>query len=198
VTLSHREKYALQYGTPPEAVSAVLLEGGFALAQRFDAGELQLREDVYASPDRRAAIRYIRDHFVHIDVLVIEAVDGATLTDWYHRLVSRLEMFGAQALADLARSQDMVSRSFGLRGLAATQSAVWISAYEAIRVALEDPRDDIRRIAILAVARLAWYEFLPILAECAIREPNPQIRSELDDLAREMRARGPRPQVSPW
>jgi hypothetical protein len=174
-----RQKYALQYGTGQDKVAAVLTDAGLVLVQHFE-GDLQLREDIYLAPDKRAAVRAIEDDSVNIDVILIEAVDDSVLTDWYRRLAAQL---------DLARNQAIVARSFGLRGLAATLRTYSASTFQAIEGAFEDPRDDVRRIALLAAARFAWPQFVPLLARRVACESDLQIRSEVKEVLDLLRAR---------
>ena len=176
------DEYALNHGIEYAAVRSVLERHGMPWVSRFEPGELQLHEEIHLAPDHEAAVRYVYDHFVGIAVVRFEADDAARLGPWMARITPELEVFDRITLHDLARGEDVVEKSFGLRGLAATVHDHWLSAYLAVESALDDPRPDIRRIALLAMSRMGWKEFVPVLEQRLPVEEVEAVRTEIQTL----------------
>jgi hypothetical protein len=178
MSYANRDVWVLQYATALDQVDAALAAAGMSLRQEF--------------PD-------IADPFVHIESLVIEVPNRNEVLAWKARISPPLEMFESVDLLQFASSDNLVDRSLGLRGLSSILRGFWMGAYKAIRNALADPRLEVRRLALLVTARVAWQDLSFDLDAQAKVEPDAIFRGDLEMLAKELRALPPRPVgQAPW
>ena len=189
----HAKCYALQHDRRYDSVRPVLEAAGLWWVQRIEPGELQLHEQIHLSKDRRIAVRYVEDPFVEIAYLQIESDDAAHIVALGTTLGEQLELFDLLDLEALGQAEDLVSWSFAVRGMAALVRDHWGAARSAVEKGLRDTRRDARRIALRAIARLSWAEFVPILEHAMERETDESIRSEMEPLIGDLRKHGKRP-----
>lgn len=199
MSYANRDVWVLQYATTAGQVDAVLTGAGLVHQQERPADSLHNLERIYVSPDAKVVARYVVDHFVHVESLAIEATDRGEVLAWKARISPPLEMFESIELLAFASSDDLVERSFGLRGLVSILRGFWMGAYKAIRSAISDPRLEVRRLALLVAARAGWRELLVDVEAQAKVEPDTVFRGDLEMLAKELRALPPRPiGQDPW
>jgi hypothetical protein len=181
---ANRDVWVLQYGTTLAQVDAAMTAASLALREKFPADPLRNLERIYANADGSVVARYVADHFVHSESIVIEAPNRDEVLAWKSRISPPLEMFESIELVRFANSDNLVERSFGLRGLSSILRGFWMGAYKPIRDSLSDPRLEVRRLALLVTARVAWRELAVDLEAQAKVEPDAAFRGDLEMLAK--------------
>lgn len=99
---------------------------------------------------------------------------------------------------ELADDPDLVHRCFGLRALAATVHASWVGAILSIQNAFKDERLEVRRIALLCCVRLGWFTLAVVVRTAASREIDPDLRANMEAVAKDLEQTPHIPGRSPW
>ncbi len=187
------KRYAVQYGVGFARASPVFASCGLASVGEIGDGDETLRELIFANETRSLEVRWVIDHFVEITVVIVSSDVADEVHEAGDCLCQGIELFDILELAQISRQPDMVSWSFATRGLAAISTNYNGIAAEAIERGLADAREDARRIALLAISRVAWIEFGKVLRERIPTETNEAIRDEMTVLADWLEKHGKRP-----
>jgi hypothetical protein len=176
-------------------VKQVMEARGYPWAQRIPAAELQLGEEIWRLPDGRGAVRYVYDHFVEVPSIRAESDIPDEPTKTLLDLERDLPFLYIEDLTKQARSSSR-ERIYALRALAAITPVSHGGVISAYKAAIKDPDPAIRRLVMVCIARYPYFIFVKELEQQAVIDPDPKLKEEELDLAKDLREHGRRGTLS--
>ncbi|WP_437277837.1 hypothetical protein WME90_42480 [Sorangium sp. So ce375] len=145
-------------------------------------------EEIWATPDKRAAINYVEDAISRQTFLWVRA---ARVKELVHEIKKRLPVYEFEDLADEAWSDLLIhdQRVNVVNRLAVICPKFNEEVLRIFRDYLSMPDPLLRQATLFAIAYRSWPEVLPLVEEVAAKDPDEQARSMAARIAASLKQR---------